>query len=272
MSDTHLSPRAPAFADNWQAARRWIAGVAPDLVVHLGDISADGETDAAELEAAAAACANPGTPMRLVPGNHDIGDRPHVRQLAQYRRCFGEDWWSCDAAGWRLVGLNAQLLGLGDVEEQRQWTWLQQTLAGHQGPLGLFLHKPLVCDGVFDEGRYVPAASAAALLESLAAQDLRFVVSGHVHQAHRIDAQGVEHRWLPSTAFCIPDAMQERIGKKRVGVALLQLDARQHRFEPCTPPGMQRHNLLDFDAAYPPLAAIRQRLGAAGALPPEPDA
>jgi 3',5'-cyclic AMP phosphodiesterase CpdA len=54
ISDTHLTPRAAAFTDNWSVVARWIEAARPDLVVHLGDITADGASDLDELVAARA--------------------------------------------------------------------------------------------------------------------------------------------------------------------------------------------------------------------------
>jgi 3',5'-cyclic AMP phosphodiesterase CpdA len=76
VSDTHLAPRATAFAENWTAAAAWIGRNAPDLVVNLGDITADGVSAPEELDAASVVFEALGRPMRLLPGNHDIGDNP----------------------------------------------------------------------------------------------------------------------------------------------------------------------------------------------------
>jgi hypothetical protein len=96
--------------------------------------------------------------------------------------------------------------------------------------------------------------------------DLRFVLSGHAHQSRRLLRDGVEHRWAPSTAFCLPDGMQERIGDKVVGVLTLTLSGNNHRFAVIRPQGLVRHNILDHPQLYPGIAVLRARLGAAAAL------
>lgn len=55
VSDTHLAPRVPAFGADWAVVAAWIDGVAPDVVVHLGDVSADGASDPGEFEKAESA-------------------------------------------------------------------------------------------------------------------------------------------------------------------------------------------------------------------------
>lgn len=271
VSDSHLTPRAAAFADNWQRACAWIADLAPDLVVHLGDISADGASDLGELEAARAAFDSLPCAFRALPGNHDIGDNPKapgvagehpldLERLADYRRLFGPDRWRFDAAGWQLVGLNAQLCGTGTDEEAAQLDWLAETLDRGSGPLGVMLHKPLCRDDLADptpHGRYVPVAPRRHLLELLARRDLRFVLCGHTHQARRATIGPVEHVWAPSTAFVIPDVVQERIGDKQVGLLTLALDGDSHRFDFHLPGPLTPHDIEDFPQVYPGLMDLR---------------
>ena len=226
VSDTHLTPRTAAFADNWRVVCAWVEATAPDLVVNLGDITADGAHDLRELELARPAFDGLQRETRFLPGNHDIGDNPiapgapnehplDLARLADYRRLFGPDRWSFDAGSWQVIGLNAQLLATGTDEEEEQFAWLGEQLRARRGPLGLMLHKPLFRNGSGDREahvRYVPMLARRRLLASLAARDLRFVASGHAHQARALQVDGVEHIWAPSTAYCIPDVIQEPIG------------------------------------------------------------
>ncbi len=280
ISDTHLAMRATSLLENWRIVARWIAEAHPDLVVHLGDISLDGASNPEELREAASILADLGVPIRFLPGNHDIGDNPiapdapteHLLDLArleEYRVLFGVERWSLKADGWRVIGLNAQLFGTATAEEEQQFDWLASELRGGRGPLGVMLHKPLFLDGPEDDEphvRYVPEAPRRRLLAMLRGYDLRFVLSGHVHQSRRLLRDGVEHRWAPSTAFCLPDGVQERIGDKEVGVLTLILSGNKHRFAMIRPEGLVRHNILDHPQLYPGIVALRTRLGGAAAL------
>jgi 3',5'-cyclic AMP phosphodiesterase CpdA len=107
VSDTHLTPRTAAFVDNWSVVASWIEATPPDLVVHLGDITADGASGLEELDAARTVFARLTVPMRFIPGNHDIGDNPletgasgehalDLARLADYRRLFDVDRWAID--------------------------------------------------------------------------------------------------------------------------------------------------------------------------------
>ena len=275
VSDTHLARRVPAFMANWQAVRAWLDAVSPDLILHLGDITVNGAEHAAELVEARAAFEGLPAPIRFLPGNHDIGDNPiapgvpnahplDLARLAEYRRVFGPDRWSIEAETWSLIGLNAQLFGTDTPEETAQFEWLASALGEGDGPLGLFLHKPLFRNRPEDTEahiRYVPSQPRQRLLALLAGRDLRFIAAGHTHQHRQHAVDGVEHVWAPSCTVIFGDAMQERIGAKTIGTMLLELTAEDHRFSAEAPAGLRQLDLLDHPEAYPQIAALRARLG-----------
>jgi 3',5'-cyclic AMP phosphodiesterase CpdA len=277
VTDSHLSPRDGLLADNWRAVDRWIGAAGADLVVHLGDITADGAAEPGELAHAHRLITASGRDVLFLPGNHDIGDGPgdgpgdrpgdagavshegplSPERLADFRRVFGPDFWSLGAGDWQLVGLDAQLFGTGGEDEARQWAWLEAVLAKGRGPLGVFCHKPLVPVGPAAADaltRYPAAAARDRLMQALAARDLRFVASGHTHQALSFVQGGAEHRWVPSCAFVIPDHVQPPVGDKRVGAVMLELSGQGHRFAAAEPAGLRRHDLTDLAHLYPVVA------------------
>jgi predicted phosphodiesterase len=275
VSDTHLADRVPAFHANWQRVRAWLDRVEPDLILHLGDISVNGADHAAELKEARTAFDGLTAPIRFIPGNHDIGDNPiapgvpnshplDLARLEDYRSVFGPDHWSIEAEGWSLIGLNAQLFGTDETEEAAQFAWLESVLQEGDGPLGLFLHKPLFRTRPEDTEahiRYVPHDPRQRLLGLLGRRDLRFVASGHTHQHRQHTVDGVEHVWAPSCCMIFNDAMQERIGAKSVGTMLLELTPDGHLFSAEAPSGLQQLDLLDHPEAYPQIASLRTKLG-----------
>jgi 3',5'-cyclic AMP phosphodiesterase CpdA len=262
LSDTHLIAAEPAFDANLAAVRAWIEQRRIALTCHLGDVTADGAIDPDQLDHAARQLAGWPGELRILAGNHDIGDNPgdHGHPIAtaegieRFRTRFGAGRWSLDREGWRLIGIDAQLLGRDDALEHAQQAWLAPLIAGHAGPIGLFLHKPLFRDGPADRSRhhrYVPHEARDRLLASLAGADLRFVVSGHTHQSRRLHIGGVEHVWVPSAAFILPDAAQETIGVKQVGVMMLTLRPDGYEFAFAQPEAMRHHDLADHAHIYP---------------------
>jgi hypothetical protein len=49
VSDTYPSASAPQAQANWDAVLGYVGACAPDLVIHLGDLSLDGARNAADL-------------------------------------------------------------------------------------------------------------------------------------------------------------------------------------------------------------------------------
>ena len=256
IADSHLSLRAPECVANWHAARRAVERLSPDLTVHLGDISLDGQTHPEELGFAAELVQRWPSEMRCLPVNHDMGDGSGEAPLddallASYLHLFGPDHWSLTVDGWQLLGINAQLLGSGTAQELAQWRWLEALACADAAPTrtALFLHRPLarVRPGdPKDVRRFVPQAARERLLGGPLKPSLRLVLSGHTHQFLDVVAAGVRHVWMPSSGFVLPDEMQARVGEKLVGIGLLELDGETMRFDLCCPDGMVRHSLSDM--------------------------
>lgn len=276
IADTHLSARSPECVANWHAARRAVGRLGAAMTVHLGDITLDGCSHPDELAFAARLMQHWPTEIRCVPGNHDTGsgsgETPlDMRSRAAYVDAFGSDCWTHGAGTWRLVGIDAQLLGSGTRAEAAQWAWLDEIAAGGGfAHTALFLHRPLLQPRGLEgprRGRYVDAAAAARLLEGPLQRTLRLVVSGHMHQFLDATVGGVRHLWMPSAAFVIPDAVQERIGDKLVGIGLLTLGVDSCALDLWCPDGMQRHDARELRA----FAVAGTAAGPRGAsrLPPD---
>ena len=128
--------------------------------------------------------------------------------------------------GWRLVGVNAQLLGCGLAREKAQDQWLDETLdAAARRPIALFLHKPLFLElpteDVVTHACIAPLARAR-LLDGLYRYDVRLIVSGHLHQHRDRTLAGLRHLWLPAVAFAAPQAHG---GDSRCGITVLDFSA-----------------------------------------------
>lgn len=265
ISDTHLAARAAPLDRNLAAARNFVAMHGIGITVHLGDITADGAIEPAQLRHARDQLAAWPGRLLCLPGNHDVGDNPGdndhppvtADRLNRYADLLGPDHWQVTADNWTLIGINAQLYGSDSAAEKCQDDWLAAVTAEVPGPVGVFVHKPLFRDGPDDTSRhhrYLPAAARDRLLAQLRRVDLRFVAAGHTHQARHHLVDGVEHIWVPSLAFTLPDSMQETIGEKIVAMTVLRLTPTSHQFELVVPAGLTQHCLLDLPGLYPALA------------------
>ncbi len=181
------------------------------------------------------------------------GESPlNERLLQAYSDSLGPDHWVLQAGTWKLIGINAQLLGTGSAQEAALWEWIAvhaRPASGHMHT-ALFLHRPILRPQFSElarKGRYVCQAAAERLLEGPLHSTLRLVVSGHIHQYLDLWVKGVRHLWMPSTAFILPDEMQTRIGEKLVGIGLLELGEDAARFDLWCPDGMKRHDVSTLE-------------------------
>jgi 3',5'-cyclic AMP phosphodiesterase CpdA len=230
ISDTHLSPSHIYFQPNFETLRAWVAANPPDLVICTGDISLDGADSEADLRFAAEQLARLPARCLMIPGNHDVGDYAELgghqpadaTRMARWRDVVGADRFVEDVPGWRLIGLNTQILGTALPEEAAQWQALAAAVAGTAGrALGLFLHKPL-CQHRLDDTEvdYWPVLqpSRGMLLAAFGATPPRFVASGHIHQWRDHAPDGLRQIWAPPVSFIVGEERQPSIGSKLLGV------------------------------------------------------
>ncbi len=250
ISDTHISRRHDFFAGNVAAIAAWLAAHPADLVVHTGDLAMDGAGDAGDLDAGAAWLAGLDTDVACVPGNHDVGDLTTIKpsqtvddaRLDLWRSHVGADRWSLDRSGWRLIGLNAMLFGSGHAEEERQFAWLEATLAAAGGsPVAVFLHKPLFVTHPDEPARgywTVAPAPRARLLALLDAAPVRLIASGHLHIDRHASFGAAAHVWGPAASFVCGESQEDLGGVRRLGLVehVFHADHVESRF--IRPPGL----------------------------------
>jgi len=237
VSDTHLSPDAPEAQQNWAAVVRHVTAAAPDLVIHLGDLSLDGARNPADLDHARQQLELLAVPWTAVPGNHDIGDnplpgRPEGLAVTEGRRqrwldVVGMDYWSLVIGGWTLLAVNAQLAGSGLAAEASQWSWLEGQVrnTGAEQRIALLAHKPLTASelelAAAPPYRFWPPQARDRLSSLFADRPPALFISGHVHQSRQLRLDGTTHIWAPTTWAVLPDDAQPVFGAKRCGLLSL---------------------------------------------------
>ncbi len=250
ITDTHFSPEKTHFNGNWAPLLNFIEDSGADLVVHTGDLTVDGADKEADITFSMELMRQVTAPMLIVPGNHDVGHFAHMDQpvnaerLARWRRIVGGDRFVEDANGWRLVGLNALLLGHEDEGEEAQFEWLRTAFEERDGRrLALFSHKPLFVD-TLDEGDTgywsVRPAQRKRLYDLIAAHDVALFASGHLHWAWQGRFDNTAITWGPSAAFVIDKIEREMPGERLVG-AVVHTFADDVKSEIVAVPGMTAH-------------------------------
>jgi 3',5'-cyclic AMP phosphodiesterase CpdA len=286
LSDLHLSPVHGFFWENFRLAAAAADAAGAEAVVVNGDLCINGPDSDAEMDFAAEALRRLRAPVLALPGNHDVGDEPPGQdkaqlvdpaRLARWDARFGADRFAHDAGAWRLLGVNAQLLGSGLAREAEQAEWLAAELAAAgDRPVALVLHKPLFVEHAAEDQATVSSvnpAPRARLLELLGRSSVRMVVSGHLHAARDRVVDGVRHLWLPATAFL---GAGGHGGTPAVGAVVVDFSGLEAVVAPLPVPAMTPHDLAalkghgrfrflrDMPACPPDLAAVAGPCGCEG--------
>ncbi len=265
----HLSRERPFFVHNWRAAAERVNALRPDLVIATGDLTLNGTEDFSYVRRALR-CID--APLRLLPGNRDVGNNlPNRRddysvsegRCKTYRRYFGEDYWAIDQGAWRLIGLNALVLGSGLEAERRQMQWLESALAdaGKQA-IAIFLHKPLYlrtpAEKKLTQASLMPKPRAR-LLRLVQRHKVRLVASGHLHEYKLRRHETARLVWAPATAYVVNDPKRHGYGgRARVGFLMYEFDGRRLRCQLEEPAEMINHDLSNWFRDG--LAAYRRNL------------
>jgi 3',5'-cyclic AMP phosphodiesterase CpdA len=236
LSDLHLGPEDHAVQSRreanrvaWDNARSVAAALRewPDadalVIVITGDLTDDGHTFPAELDAAAAWVATlPGTVL-VLPGNHDVGNFPasgaqppiQAAAVEAWKERFGADRIALARDGHRLVGLNSMLWGSGRPPEADQDQWLVGELdaaeAAGEG-VWVFQHAPLFLrspDEVRSERELYwcpPPAARDRVLKRLDRPCVRGISHGHIHRRFELTLDGRLYRACPALSGTHTDA------------------------------------------------------------------
>jgi 3',5'-cyclic AMP phosphodiesterase CpdA len=230
IADTHLNAvdgsSSSPFAVNARANERAQAVFEhvnrwqPAFVVHVGDIV----HPVPELASFAPACDRfkalsraIEAPLHLVPGNHDVGDKPvewmpagtvTQENVERYRAIFGPDFYAFDSCGVHCVVIDAQIVNSGLPAEAEQRAWLEQDLAAHRGcRMFVFIHYPPYVSERDEPGSYdnLDEPGRSWLLELLRRYRPEALFAGHVHNQWYDIFDHTEIYILPSTAFVRQD-------------------------------------------------------------------
>lgn len=238
IADTHVNPTDGESNSPWavnalanartEQVISQVAAERPDFTVHLGDMvhpvpGNPGYRTAAERFFTLAA--GLGTPLHLVPGNHDAGDKP-VRwapaspigadSLAAYRETFGASHYSFDHQGIHFIVLTTMLINSGSQAEDEQRQWLLSDLQAHaDARIMVFSHYPLFLTEPDEPECYDNTAEPGRswLIELLHQYEVEAYFCGHVHNFFYNRSGNCDLYVLPSTSFVRHDYSElDRVG------------------------------------------------------------
>ena len=157
--------------------------------------------------------------LYLIPGNHDVGDKPvdwcpagMVRDdfLKLYEKHFGPHYQAFDHGPIRLILIDAQIINSGLKAEAKQKAWLEKELAAaNRAGKRIFLNSHYPPYLTFpDEGEHydnIGEPGRSWLLSLMKKHKVEAFFAGHVHNFWIHRHGNVDCYLLPSTAFVRQD-------------------------------------------------------------------
>ncbi len=226
FGDTHIEPEGdPQPRSNRRAVTvvERINRNGLELALHLGDVVHPLPSMASAEAAWQAADAILGSlrmPLEVIPGNHDIGDKPlpwlpakSVRAdwVESFEARFGPACRAIDHGPIRLLLLNAPLLNSGLDGEAMQWRQLEELLAEPgERRLFAFLHYPPYLVAADEPSTYdnLDEPGRGRLLALLADHGCEALFCGHLHHRFLDRHAGMAIYTLPATGFTRRDYVE----------------------------------------------------------------
>ena len=181
VSDTHFSA-AVGEPPQWTALKAWLLDDPPDLVVHTGDVVFEDPDDEADRSAARRMFDDLDLAQVFIPGNHDVGFYDEPQQLAGrldvFSRTWGGDRFLRDLGAWRLIGVNAYLLGHDSSLGRTHDAWFADATDTDRFKF-VFVHQPPFADE--PDGWEMPVGASQAFAAAIAGSDIALIASGHRH-------------------------------------------------------------------------------------------
>lgn len=199
---------------------REMGSLAPKFTVHLGDLTHPVPSMAAYSTAVddfREITAELKMPLYLVPGNHDVGDKPvdwapagvvRERFLTAWNHNFGRHYQSFSHGGVKFVLLNAQIINSGLELDHQQQKWLETTLRRADGQrIMLLLHYPPYLYTEDEAENYDNLANPGRtwLLNLSEKYNVEALFAGHVHHFWYNRYKSMDCYLLPSTSFTRQD-------------------------------------------------------------------
>ena len=231
----------------------------PNFVLHLGDVvhpipALSNHEEA--VEKAAEIFAEIEADFYVLPGNHDIGDKPNAWLPAPvveenshhiFTKYWGDLYKAFSVENCYFICLDTPIMNSGFERESEQRAWLENELRTAKEKnlrIFAFMHYPLfICDPN-EPTHYdnIDEPARSWLLNLFAEYKVEAVFSGHVHNPFVGIHENTTYYSLPSTAFVRPEyaelatvAPADEFGRNdpaKLGFFLVKIYADRHEILP----------------------------------------
>lgn len=226
VNDHHLGTRRsyryrPAMAARWEAIKRQMIALGPELLLVGGDLTRDGDTHEFEYQNAREDLDSLPFPSFVIPGNMDVGNKHTDREgpgadrsdialnmtsarLSLFASWFGPIQWSFLHREVRFTGFYAAVAGSGLREEERFWRFIERLpeLPPARHHVAMMHYWPYI--DAPDEPTWditkreeyhawyfgLDQPHRGRLLAALAAANVSVLLCGHVHTGRPVEQVG----------------------------------------------------------------------------------
>ena len=166
--------------------------LSPAFVIVCGDLvnKTNNAAQIAEYKRVAGKI-DPSISFYQVAGNHDLGNQPSSKSLANYRKEFGPDYYSFTSGNLFGIVLNSSLFKdptLVEDEAAKQDQWLQRTLKGAKEKkftnIVVFQHIPFFLTEPNEKDGYsnIPLERRKVYLKLFQKYGIKYIFAGHLHK------------------------------------------------------------------------------------------
>ena len=198
----------------------------PDFVVITGDL-VNNRTDTNQIKAfkKITALINKRIPIYLIPGNHDVGQKPNNETLDFYLKHYKSDKFSFNYKGFKFIGINSSLINSGIEQENAQLEWLKTQLLGKK-PAILFTHHPFFITDINEKDKYenIPISLRLPYMQLFEQKGVKAIFAGHYHKNAIAQYNGIE--------MITTSAVGKPLGKQKSGFRIVTVykDSISHRY------------------------------------------
>jgi serine/threonine-protein phosphatase CPPED1 len=202
----------------------------PEFVVITGDLvhDPDDENQISEFKDLTGKI-DPGIPVYILPGNHDIGQVPDKESLKKYEKNYGDDKFAFSHKGSLFIGMNTSLIKADlDKFEAKQFKWLKKQLkkARSSSHILVFGHYPFFIKSFDEPENYsnIQLKHRVKYLSLFEENEVDAIFSGHLHNNAQAEYEGIQ---LTATS-----AVGKPLGKAPSGFRIIQVtdDHIEHTF------------------------------------------
>lgn len=207
----------------------FINKVKPDFVAITGDF-VNNRKDTSQINAfkKITATINKKIPVYLIPGNHDMGQKPTPEHIQFYFSHYPADRFNFTHKQVQFIGINSCLINSGIGEEQSQFEELQRVLQDNKPGYRriIFSHHPFFIQSIDEKDSYsnIGQQYRTQYMDLFAKSNVVAVFAGHYHNNAEASYKGIQ--------MITTSAVGKQLGKAKSGFRIVKVypDKIEHNY------------------------------------------